>query len=218
MSPALEAPHAARRIAGCASHHPSGSWSSAQGATLQLFACSQSCRAFTLLSSVQLQASLEEMIAPGALVILTPIVVGVLFGTRTLAGVLSGALVSGVQMAVSMSNTGGAWDNAKKYVEVRRTGSCACCSRRRIISSVVVPIADKWSGASRCTCSMHMSQCRFSAQISVPVEEGLAKAESIFHVQAGASEHARTLGGKGSDCHHAAVIGDTVSSQILWHP
>lgn len=65
------------------------------------------------------QASLEEMIAPGALVILTPIVVGTLFGTRALAGVLSGSLVSGVQMAVSMSNTGGAWDNAKKYVEVR---------------------------------------------------------------------------------------------------
>ena len=50
---------------------------------------------------------------------LTPIVVGILFGTRTLAGLLAGALVSGVQMAVSMSNTGGAWDNAKKYVEVR---------------------------------------------------------------------------------------------------
>lgn len=50
---------------------------------------------------------------------LSPVVVGVLFGTRTLAGLLAGALVSGVQMAVSMSNTGGAWDNAKKYVEVR---------------------------------------------------------------------------------------------------
>lgn len=58
------------------------------------------------------------MIAPGCLVMLTPIIVGILFGTRTLAGVLAGALVSGVQMAVSMSNTGGAWDNAKKYVEV----------------------------------------------------------------------------------------------------
>ena len=65
-----------------------------------------------------LQASLAEMIAPGALVMLTPLVVGILFGTRTLSGILAGALVSGVQMAVSMSNTGGAWDNAKKYVEV----------------------------------------------------------------------------------------------------
>ena len=62
------------------------------------------------------------MIPPGALVMLTPVVVGILFGTRTLAGLLAGALVSGVQMAVSMSNTGGAWDNAKKYVEVRRPG------------------------------------------------------------------------------------------------
>ena len=67
------------------------------------------------------QASLSEMIPPGCLVMLTPVVVGVLFGTRTLAGVLAGALVSGVQMAVSMSNTGSAWDNAKKYVEVRST-------------------------------------------------------------------------------------------------
>jgi Na+/H+-translocating membrane pyrophosphatase len=65
------------------------------------------------------QASLSEMIPPGCLVMMTPVVVGVLFGTRCLAGVLAGALVSGVQMAVSMSNTGGAWDNAKKYVEVR---------------------------------------------------------------------------------------------------
>ena len=71
-----------------------------------------------ILPYVSLQASLSEMIPPGCLVMLTPVVVGVLFGTRTLAGVLAGALVSGVQMAVSMSNTGGAWDNAKKYVEV----------------------------------------------------------------------------------------------------
>ena len=93
-------------------------------------------------------ASLSEMIPPGALVMLTPVVVGTLFGTKTLAGVLAGALVSGVQMAVSMSNTGGAWDNAKKYVE------------------------------------------------------------------AGASEHAASLGGKGSDAHKAAVIGDTVGDPL----
>lgn len=68
-----------------------------------------------------MQASLSEMIPPGCLVMLSPVVVGILFGTRTLAGLLAGALVSGVQMAVSMSNTGGAWDNAKKYVEVRLT-------------------------------------------------------------------------------------------------
>lgn len=67
---------------------------------------------------ISTQASLKAMIAPGALVMLTPVIVGTLFGTHVLAGVLVGALVSGVQMAVSMSNTGGAWDNAKKYLEV----------------------------------------------------------------------------------------------------
>ncbi|KAJ7545162.1 hypothetical protein O6H91_09G110000 [Diphasiastrum complanatum] len=74
--------------------------------------------------------------------------VGTLFGSSTLAGLLAGALVSGVQIAISASNTGGAWDNAKKYIE------------------------------------------------------------------AGASDHARSLGPKGSDAHKAAVIGDTVGDPL----
>lgn len=69
----------------------------------------------------------------GALVMLSPVITGTLFGTRALAGLLAGALVSGVQMAVSMSNTGGAWDNAKKYIEVRSSALCGQidgCSQR----------------------------------------------------------------------------------------
>merc|ERR1719263_2449273 len=61
-------------------------------------------------------ASLKEMLAPGALVILTPLVAGLGFGKNASAGMLSGALVSSVQLAISMSNTGGAWDNAKKWI------------------------------------------------------------------------------------------------------
>lgn len=57
------------------------------------------------------------MIAPGALVIFSPLVTGLLFGPTAIAGLLPGALISGVQMAISSSNTGGAWDNAKKYIE-----------------------------------------------------------------------------------------------------
>merc|ERR1719191_2411738 len=67
--------------------------------------------------SISTEASLREMIPPGALVILSPLIGGVLFGKNCTAGMLSGALVSGVQLAISMSNTGGAWDNAKKYIE-----------------------------------------------------------------------------------------------------
>ncbi len=66
---------------------------------------------------VSTQASLKEMIAPGLLVILTPIVFGVVLHPTLVAGLLPGALLSGVQLAISMSNTGGAWDNAKKYIE-----------------------------------------------------------------------------------------------------
>jgi H(+)-translocating pyrophosphatase len=66
---------------------------------------------------ISTQASLREMLPPGALVMLTPLFVGFLFGTEALAGVLVGGLVSGVQVAISMSNSGGAWDNAKKYIE-----------------------------------------------------------------------------------------------------
>ncbi|CAA7409843.1 unnamed protein product [Spirodela intermedia] len=97
---------------------------------------------------ISTDASIREMIPPGALVMLTPLIAGTIFGVETLAGLLAGALVSGVQIAISASNTGGAWDNAKKYIE------------------------------------------------------------------AGASEHARSLGPKGSDSHNAAVIGDTIGDPL----
>ena len=67
--------------------------------------------------AISTKASLKKMVAPGLLVIGSPFVVGVLFGPRGVAGLLAGSIVSGVQIAISFSNTGGAWDNAKKYVE-----------------------------------------------------------------------------------------------------
>jgi len=97
---------------------------------------------------ISTDASLSEMIAPGILVMITPLITGIFFGYLTLAGLLIGGLVSGVQMAISMSNTGGAWDNAKKYIEAQ------------------------------------------------------------------ASEHARSLGGKGTEVHMAAVVGDTVGDPL----
>jgi len=57
------------------------------------------------------------MIAPGVLVLASPIVVGLLFGKDALSGLLAGTIVSGIQVAFSFSNTGGAWDNAKKFIE-----------------------------------------------------------------------------------------------------
>merc|ERR1719504_578417 len=71
---------------------------------------------------ISTEASLREMLAPGALVILSPLIAGFGFGKNTVAGLLSGALCSSVQLAISMSNSGGAWDNAKKYIEAGGLG------------------------------------------------------------------------------------------------
>jgi H+-translocating diphosphatase len=73
--------------------------------------------------AISTDAAIREMIAPGALVILSPIIAGVVFGKNCTAGLLTGALISGVMLAISMSNTGGAWDNAKKYIEAGGLGA-----------------------------------------------------------------------------------------------
>nr|CAB3472862.1 unnamed protein product [Digitaria exilis] len=93
-------------------------------------------------------ASIREMVWPGALMLLAPLVAGTFFGVTTLAGLLVGAMVSGVQISISGSNSGGAWVNARNYIE------------------------------------------------------------------AGESEHARSLGPKGSDLHKAAVIGDNIGDPL----
>merc|ERR1711904_64686 len=66
---------------------------------------------------ISTKSSLLEMIAPGALVIFSPLVAGTFFGVQAVFGLLTGSLVSSVQLAISMSNSGGAWDNCKKYIK-----------------------------------------------------------------------------------------------------
>jgi K(+)-stimulated pyrophosphate-energized sodium pump len=63
------------------------------------------------------RAALRKMIAPGALAVLAPVVIGFILGPKALGGMLGGALICCVMMALMMSNAGGAWDNAKKHVE-----------------------------------------------------------------------------------------------------
>ena len=67
--------------------------------------------------SISTSAALKEMIAPGLLAIVAPLLIGILLGTEALGGMLAGSLASGVLLAIMMANAGGAWDNAKKYIE-----------------------------------------------------------------------------------------------------
>jgi len=67
--------------------------------------------------AISTRASLKEMVPPGAMVILTPLLTGIFFGVFAVSGLLTGSLIASVQLAISMSNSGGAWDNAKKYIE-----------------------------------------------------------------------------------------------------
>lgn len=66
---------------------------------------------------ISTRAALREMIIPGIIAVLSPIVVGLLLGKEALAGLIAGGVITGVMMAILMSNAGGAWDNAKKYIE-----------------------------------------------------------------------------------------------------
>ena len=71
---------------------------------------------------ISTQGALRSMILPGTIAVLSPIVIGVLLGAEALGGMLAGSIAAGFLLALFMANTGGAWDNAKKWIESGEMG------------------------------------------------------------------------------------------------
>jgi inorganic pyrophosphatase len=82
------------------------------------------------------------MVAPGALVLIAPLLTGTFFGVYAVYGLLTGALLSGVQLAISMSNTGGAWDNCKKTIEASGRKGTDIHKAAVVGDTVVDPLKD----------------------------------------------------------------------------
>ena len=82
---------------------------------------------------ISTSAALKEMLVPGIMAVAAPLVMGLLLGAEALGGLLAGALVTGVMMAIFMSNAGGAWDNAKKYIEEGKDGGKGCDAHKAAV-------------------------------------------------------------------------------------
>ena len=93
---------------------------------------------------ISTKASLREMIAPGLLALLAPIVAGLIIGAEGLGGLLIGGLVSAIMLAVFMANAGGAWDNAKKFIEAGNFGGKGSDTHKAAITGDTVgdPLKD----------------------------------------------------------------------------
>ena len=165
--------------------------------------------------------SLNEMIAPGALVICTPILVGMLFGVEAVAGLLTGAISSSVQMAISMSNTGGAWDNAKKYTEKGELNGWFPYRDGRPIESDWYDKANQNHGDACLTQVVRIG----GSNKEVPIKQWLtdlqrtdvAKYNKIMSgdLPVECNDGRRVIyAGKKSAAHAGAVVGDTVGDPL----
>ena len=93
---------------------------------------------YTRCVDISTKAALREMIRPGVLAVLAPLAMGILLGPEALGGMLAGALVTGVLMAIFLSNAGGAWDNAKKYIEEGHFGGKGSeCHKAGVVGDTV---------------------------------------------------------------------------------
>ena len=116
---------------------------------------------------ISTKASLKQMILPGIIAIVAPVIVGVVLGASGLGGLLAGALVTGVLMAIFMSNSGGAWDNAKKYIESGEHGGKGSDAHKAAV--VGDTVGDPFKDTSGPSINILIKLMTVVAVIAVPV-------------------------------------------------
>ena len=92
---------------------------------------------YTRCVSISTNAALKEMILPGVMAVLAPLAVGYILGVEALGGLLAGSLITGVMLAIFMANSGGAWDNAKKYIETSSGGKGTAAHKASVVGDTV---------------------------------------------------------------------------------
>merc|ERR1719213_226774 len=119
--------------------------------------------------AISTSASLQEMVLPGCLVVMSPITAGCLFGRNCTAGLLSGAMSCGVMMAISMSNSGGAWDNSKKYIKAGGLGEEHKKNDTHKNSVTGDTVGDPMKDTSGPSLNILMKLCAITSLIFAPV-------------------------------------------------
>jgi len=178
---------------------------------------------------ISTDASLREMIRPGLLVILSPLVAGLGFGKNACAGLLTGALVSSVQLAISMSNTGGAWDNAKKYISAGGDGgvvltltSANANSWKDLLKKVIDEKSLKAVLEKRGVNVDTLDAAALDRSKEIKALDADRKAVNLVDLSGGgvnfpvtiAVQSLKELWGKGSEAKNNSVIGDTVGDPL----
>ena len=113
------------------------------------------------------KGALREMIAPGVLAIAAPIVIGMLFGRQAVGGLLAGATGAGVMMALFMANAGGAWDNAKKYIEAGALGGKGSDAHKAAVQGDTV--GDPFKDTAGPSINILMKLMTIAALIALPL-------------------------------------------------
>lgn len=112
-------------------------------------------------------AALRKMVAPAALAVVTPVAVGLLLGPEALGGLLIGAIVTGLLLAITLANAGGAWDNAKKYIEAGRFGGKG--SKAHAASVIGDTVGDPFKDTSGPSLNILIKLMSMAALLFVPL-------------------------------------------------